>query len=116
MYMCTFQSLKSVDDGIARCDGHNVLVDTVCGISLHLHITYIPPPLRKYKKYSCALPTINILKDIWCGLILKDPQNLEVTQNFCQLKLLLKTYGACTMCFKKLAPTPAPSNNFIFHY
>ena len=90
MYMCAFQSMKSVDDGIARRDSRNDLVGTV------------------------ALPTINNPKDIRCGMILKDHQNQEVTGSFCQLNLLLKAHGACTMHVKRV-PTPAPSNNFIFH-
>ena len=48
MYICAFQSMKSVDDGVARRDSRNDLVGTV------------------------ALPTINNPKDIWCGMILKD--------------------------------------------
>ena len=71
MYMCAFQCMKSVDDGIARrgiARRHNDLVGTVRDFSLHLHNAYVPPPLKKYKEYSCALPTINIPKDIWCEL------------------------------------------------
>ena len=88
--------MKSVDDGIARCDSHNDLVGTVGDFSLHLYITYVPPPLKKYKEYSCALPTINNSKDIWCGMTLKDHQNQKVIRSFCPLNLLLKKYGACT--------------------
>ena len=107
--------MKSVDEEIARHHNHNDLVGTVGDFTLHQSYTYVPPPLKKYKEYSFALPTINIPKDIWCGLILKDHQNQEVTWSFCQLKLVLKTHGACTMQEKR-APTSAPSNNFIFHY
>ena len=32
--MCVFQSMKSVDNGIARYDSHNDLVRTVGGFSL----------------------------------------------------------------------------------
>ena len=67
--MCAFQSMKSVDNGIARDDGHNDLVGTVGDFSLPRSYTYVPPPLKKYKEYSYTLPTINITKDIWCGLI-----------------------------------------------
>ena len=103
--MCAFQSMKSVDN--RRHDSHNDLVGTIGDFSLTLSYTNVPPPLKKYKEYSCALTTINIPKDIWCGLILKDHQNEEVTRSFCQL---LKTQGACTMQEIR-APTPAPSNN-----
>ena len=72
---CVFQSMKSVDEGIARRHSHNDLVGTVGDFSLNQSYTYVPPPLKKYKEYSCALPTINIPKDIWCELILKDHQN-----------------------------------------
>ena len=107
--------MKSVDEGIARRHNHNDLVGTVGDFSLHQSYTYVPPPLKKYKEYSCALPTINVLKDIRCELILKDNQNQEVTRSFCQLEPVLKTHGACTMQEKR-APTSAPSNSFIFHY
>ena len=107
MYICAFQSMKSVDDGIARRDSHNDLVGTVGHFSLHLYIlhTYVPPPLKKYKEYSCALPTINNPKDIWSGMISKDHQNQKVTRSFCQLNLFLKTHGPFTMQEKR-APTP----------
>ena len=101
--MCAFQSIKLVDGGIAKRDSHNDLVGTVDGFSLPQSYTYVPPPLKKYKEYYCALPTINIPKDIWCELILKYHQNEEVTRSFCQLKLLLKTHGACTMQQKTCA-------------
>ena len=61
--------MKSVDEGIARRHSHNDLVGIVADFSLHQSYTYVPPPLKKYKAYSCALPTINIPKDIWCELI-----------------------------------------------
>ena len=106
---------KSVGDGVARRDGHNDLVGTVGDFSIHLYIIYVPPPLKKYKECSCALPSINIPKNIWCGLILKDDQNQEVTRSFCQVKLFLKTHGAYTLQENR-APIPAPSNNFIMCY
>ena len=59
-----------VDEGMERRHSQNDLVDTCGGFSLHKSYTYVPPPLKKYKEYSCALPTINIPKDIWCELIL----------------------------------------------
>ena len=62
-----------------------------------------------------ALPSINIQRKIWCGLMLKDHQNMEVTLSFCQVKLFLKTHGAYTLQESR-APNPAPSNNFIFYY
>ena len=63
---------------------------------------------------SCALPPINIPKNTWCGLVLKDHQNQEVTRSF-MVKLLLKTHGTYTLQENR-APTPAPSNSFIFYY
>ena len=89
--------MKSVDNRVARHDSHNELVGTVGDISLPWSYTFVPPPLKKYKEYSCALPTITIPKDIWCGLILKNHQNEEVTRSFCQQKPLLKTHWACTI-------------------
>ena len=101
--MRAFQAMKSVDGGIARRGSYNDLVGTDDDFSLPQSYTCVPPPLKKYKESSCVLPTINILKDIWCELFLRDHQNVEVNRSFCQLKL-------------KCAPTPAPSNNSIFHY
>ena len=49
MYLCAFQSVKSVGDGIARRDSHNELVGTVGDFSIHLYITCVPPPLKKCK-------------------------------------------------------------------
>ena len=64
--MCAFQSIKSVDGGIARRDSHNDLMGTVDDFSLPQSYTYVAPPWKKYKEYSCALPTINIPKDmVW---------------------------------------------------
>ena len=71
---------KSVGDGIARRDSHNDLVGTVGHFSMHLYITHVPPPLKKYKECPCTLPSVNIPKNIWCGLILKNHQNQEVTE------------------------------------
>ena len=88
--MFAFQSMKSVNNGIGRQDSHNDLVGTAGGFSLLQSYTYVPPPLKKYKEYSCVLATLNIPKDIWCGLILNVYQNSEVTRSFYQLKRLLK--------------------------
>ena len=76
--ICAFQTVKSVDDGIARCSSENDLVSTVSDFSLPQSYTHVPPLLKNCKEYSCALPTINIPEDIWCELILKDHQNEEV--------------------------------------
>ena len=40
--MRAFQSMKSVDDGTARRDSHNDLVDTFGDFSLPQSYTYIP--------------------------------------------------------------------------
>ena len=82
--------------------------------SLLQFFTYVPPPLKKYKEYSCALATSNIPKDILCELILKNHKNEEVNRSFCRLKRLLKTHGAYTMQ-REMCDNPAPSNNSIFH-
>ena len=58
--LCAFQSMKPVDDGIARRYSHKDLVGTVGDFSLPQSYTNAPPLLKKYKKYSCALPTVNI--------------------------------------------------------
>ena len=76
--ICAFQIMKSVDDGIARCSSQNDLVGTVSDFSLPQSYLNVPPLLKKYKEYSCALPTINIPEDIWCELILKDHQNEKI--------------------------------------
>ena len=76
--ICAFQRMKSVDDGIVRRFSQNDLMGTVSDFSLPQSYTNVPPLLKKYKEYSCALPTINIPEDIWCELILKDHQNEEV--------------------------------------
>ena len=83
IYMCFFQSMKSVGERLTRRDNHNDLADTADDFSIHLYITYVPPLLKKYKEYPCALSTINNPKNIWCGLILKDYQNQKVTRSFC---------------------------------
>ena len=51
---------------------------TVGDFSLPQSSTNAPPLLKKYKKYSCALPTVNIPEYIWCELIWKDHPNEEV--------------------------------------
>ena len=61
--MCAFYSMKSVDDGITRRDGHKDLVGTVGDFFLPQSYTCVPPPRRKYKEYYYVLPTTNILKD-----------------------------------------------------
>ena len=106
--MCAFYSMESVDDGIARRDSHEDLLGTVGDFFLTQSYTYVPPPLN-----SCVLLTINIQKDIWCELILKDHQHEEVTRSFCQLKLLLKTDGACSM-EEKTCANPYTLEQFIF--
>ena len=73
--MCAFQTMKSVDDGIARRYNQNCLVGTVSGFSLPQSYTNVPPLLIKSKECSCALPSINIPEYIWCELILRDHQN-----------------------------------------
>ena len=47
--MCVFQSMKSVDNGIATRDSHNDLVGTVDDFSLSRSYTYALPTLKKYK-------------------------------------------------------------------
>ena len=84
-----FQSMKSVHEGIARRHSHNGLVGTIGDFSLNQSYTYVPPTLKKYKEYSCALPTANIPKYIWCELK--------------QLKLVLKTHGGKTCAGKTCA-------------
>ena len=45
--MCAFQTMKSVDDGIARRYNQNYLVGTVSGFSLPQSYTNVPPLLIK---------------------------------------------------------------------
>ena len=75
--ICAFRTMKSLDDGIARRSSQNDLVGTVNDFSLPQSYINVWPLLKKCKEYSCALPTVNILEDIWCELILKY-QNEEV--------------------------------------
>ena len=49
---------KSVCDGIARPDSRNDLVGTVGDFSIHLYITCISPPLKKYKECSLLYPRL----------------------------------------------------------
>ena len=93
--ICAFQSVKSVDDGIARRYSHNDLGGTSDDFSLSQSYKYIQPLLNKYKEYSSALLTINILEDIWCELILKDHQNKEVIwmENILPDETTAKTHG-----------------------
>ena len=100
--ICVFQTMKSVDDGIARRSSQNDLVGTICDFSLPQSYINVPPLLKTCKGYSCA---INIPEDIWCELILKDHQNEEVIwmKFFCQLKLQLKTHGDRIMAEKTCA-------------
>ena len=72
--MCAFQAMKSLVDGIAKLYSQNDLVGTVSGFSLPQSYTNVPPLLKKYKEYSCTVPTINIPEYIWLELILKDHQ------------------------------------------
>ena len=79
--MCAFQTLKSVDDGMARRYSQNDLAGTVSDCSLTQSYTNVPPLLKKYKEYSCGLPTINILEDIWCHLDGENFLSAETTAN-----------------------------------
>ena len=62
--MPDFQAIKSVDGGIARRDSYNDFVGTVVDFSLPQCYTCVPSPLKKYKEFSFALHTINILKNM----------------------------------------------------
>ena len=57
---------KSVGDGIARPDSRNDLVGTVGDFSIHLYITCVPPPLKKYKECSLLYPRLTFRER--CGL------------------------------------------------
>ena len=113
--ICAFQTVKSVDDGIARCSSENDLVSTVSDFSLPQSYTHVPTLLKTCKKYSCALPTINIPEDIWCELILKDYQNEEVIwmENFLSAKTTAKHAQSSYHALKRV-PTPTLSNSSIF--
>ena len=112
-----FQSMKSLDDGIARRYSRNGLVNRVGDFSLLQSYIRIYPLLQKHREYSCALPIIYIPEDIWCERILKYHQNEEVIWigNFLSAEILLKTHGTLIMLAKTL-PTLTPSNSSIFHY
>ena len=114
--ICAFQTMKSVDEGIARRSSQNDLVGTVGDFSLPQSYINVPPLLKKCKEYSCVLPTINILEDIWCELILKDHQNEEVIwmKNFLSAETTAKHPWISYHAGKKRGPTPTPSNSSIF--
>ena len=111
--ICAFQTMKSVDDGIARRSSQNDLVDTICDFSLPQSYINVPPLLKTCKGYSCA---INIPEDIWCELILKDHQNEEVIwiENFLSAKTTAKHAWSSYHAGKKRVPTPTPLNSSIF--
>ena len=74
---------------------HSDLVGTAGDFSLPQSYIYVSPPLKKYKEYSCTLTTINIPKDICCGLILKDHQNEEVTEFLSAETSVSKAWSLC---------------------
>ena len=114
--ICAFQTMKSVDEGIVRRSSQNDLVGTVSDFSLPQAYTNVPPLLKECKKYSCALPTINIPEDIWCELILKDHQNEEVIwmEKFLSAETTAKHAWSSYHAGKKRVPTSAPSYSSIF--
>ena len=108
--------MKSVDDGIIKRSSLNDLVGTVSDFPLPHSYTNFPPLLKKYKKYSCALPTIDIPEYIWCELILKDHQNEEVIwlENFLSDEATVKRAWSSYHAGKKREPAPTPSDSPIF--
>ena len=114
--ICVFQTMKSVDDGIARRSSQNDLVSTVSDFSLPQSYVKVPSLLKKDKEYSCALPSQNIPEDIWCELILKDHQNEEVIwmKIFLSAETTAKDAWRSYHGGKKRVPTPTPSNSSIF--
>ena len=114
--ICAFQTMKSVDDGIARRSSQNDMVGTVNNFSPPQSYINIRPLLKKCKEFSCALATVNILEDIWCELILKY-QNEEVIwiENFLSAETTAK-HGACIMPEKNVSQTLHPGIVPFFHY
>ena len=114
--ICAFQTMKSVDDGIARHSIQNDLVGTVRDFSLSQSYINFPPLLKKCKEYSCALPTINIPEDIWCELILKNHQNEKVIwmENFLSAETTAKHAWSLYHARRKHVQAPTPSNSSIF--
>ena len=106
--ICAFQTMKSVDDGIARHSIQNDLVGTVRDFSLSQSYINFPPLLKKCKEYSCALPTINIPEDIWCELILKNHQNEKVIwmENFLSAETTAKHAWSLYHARKKTLAKP----------
>ena len=111
--LCAFQSMKPVDDGIARRYSHKDLVGTVGDFSLPQSYTNAPPLLKKYKKYSCALPTVNIPEYIWCEPIWKDHENEEVIwmENFLSAETTAKHEWSSYYAEKELT-----SKSSILHH
>ena len=114
--ICAFQSMKPFDDGIARRYTHNGLVGTVGDFPLPQSYTNVPPLLKKYRKYSCTLPTINIQEYVCCELILKDHQNEEVIwmKHFLSSETTAKHGWSSYYVEKEYVPTPINSNSSIF--
>ena len=114
--ICAFQTMKSIDDGIARRSSQNDLAGTVSDFFLPQSYTNVAPLQKKCKEYSCALLAINIQEDIWCELILKDHQNEENiwTENFLSAETTAKHVWSLYHAGNKRVPTPTPSNSSIF--
>ena len=60
--MCAFQSMKSVEDGIARCNSHNDLAGTNGDFFLPQSYTYIPPPLKNTRNIIVHYPLLTFRK------------------------------------------------------
>ena len=107
--------MKSVDDGIVKRSSQYDLVGTFSDFSLPHSYTNFPPLLKKYKKYSSALPAINIPEYIWCELILKDHQNEEVIwlENFLSDETTVQRAWSSYHAGKKRVPARTPSDSPI---
>ena len=116
--ICALQSMKPVDDGIARRCSYNDLLGTVGDFSLPQSYKNVSQLLKKHKEYSCSLPTINVPRYIWCELILKDQQTEEVTwmENFLSAETTSK--HAWRLCYaeKNVCQPLHPRIVPFFHY
>ena len=110
--------MKPVDDRISRRYSHIDLVGTVGDFSLPQSYINVPPLLKKYNEYSCALPTINILEYMWCELILKDHQieKNNWVENFLSTETTAKHVWSSYYAKKNECQPLHPLKVLFYHY
>ena len=109
--MCVFQSMKSVDNGIARYDSHNDLVRTVGDFSLP-YLTHTFDSTKETQGIFLCITYYQHSERYMTWTDIEKSSKWGSHRSFCQLKPLLKTHGACAMQEKCVA-TSTPSNSSI---